>query len=43
VRIEGVATTVPLARAILSSREFARGDYDTRAIPGFAVGAAARA
>jgi acetyl-CoA carboxylase biotin carboxylase subunit len=35
VRIEGVATTVPLARTILASREFERGEYDTRAIPGF--------
>ncbi|HVS18986.1 MAG TPA: acetyl-CoA carboxylase biotin carboxylase subunit, partial [Planctomycetota bacterium] len=35
-QIEGVATTVPLARAILSSEAFATGDYDTRTIPGFA-------
>jgi len=34
-RIEGVATTIPLHLAVLGSREFRSGDYDTRAIPGW--------
>ena len=32
---EGVPTTVPLHRAVLQSREWAEGAYDTRHIPGF--------
>ena len=34
-RIEGVATTIPLHIAVLSSDAFLSGDYDTRSIPGF--------
>jgi acetyl-CoA carboxylase, biotin carboxylase subunit len=34
-RIEGVATTIPLALAVLGSREFRRGEYDTSAVPGW--------
>ncbi|MBL8859961.1 MAG: acetyl-CoA carboxylase biotin carboxylase subunit [Planctomycetes bacterium] len=33
--IEGVATTIPLHLAVLASAEFARGEYDTRSIPGW--------
>ena len=33
--IEGVATTIPLHLAVLDSPEFRRGDYSTRAIPGW--------
>ena len=33
--IEGVATTVPMARTILASEAFAKGEYDTRTIPGW--------
>jgi acetyl-CoA carboxylase biotin carboxylase subunit len=32
---EGVPTTVPLHKAILTSAAFRRGDYDTRSIPGW--------
>ncbi|HTJ43596.1 MAG TPA: biotin carboxylase N-terminal domain-containing protein [Kofleriaceae bacterium] len=32
---EGVPTTIPLHKAILSSPAFRRGDYDTRSIPGW--------
>jgi acetyl-CoA carboxylase biotin carboxylase subunit len=34
-RIEGVATTVPLHRAVLASEAFRAGRYDTSAIPGW--------
>ena len=34
-RIEGVATTLPLHLAVLSSTEFRTGDYCTSAIPGW--------
>jgi len=34
-RIEGVATTIPLHRAVLSNPRFQSGDYDTRSIPGW--------
>jgi len=34
-RIEGVATTVPLHRAVLASEAFRAGGYDTSAIPGW--------
>ncbi|HET6612829.1 MAG TPA: acetyl-CoA carboxylase biotin carboxylase subunit [Kofleriaceae bacterium] len=34
---EGVPTTVPLHRAIVASRAFRDGDYDTRHIPGLAA------
>ena len=33
--IEGVATTIPLHRAVLASEAFRSGDYDTRTIPGW--------
>jgi acetyl-CoA carboxylase biotin carboxylase subunit len=39
--IEGVATTIPLHLAVLTSAAFRRGDYDTAALPGW--NAAARA
>ncbi len=46
-RIEGVATTLPLHLAVLASREFRSGTYDTSAIPGWppapVAGRAARA
>jgi acetyl-CoA carboxylase, biotin carboxylase subunit len=32
---EGVATTAPMHATILASDEFRKGDYDTRAIPGW--------
>lgn len=34
-RVEGVATTIPLHRAVLESEEFRANDYDTTAIPGW--------
>ena len=34
-RVEGVPTTIPMHQAILASRAFQSGDYDTRAIPGW--------
>ncbi len=34
-RIEGVATTIPLHRAVLASEAFRAGRYDTSAIPGW--------
>ena len=34
-RVEGVATTIPLHLAVLASPEFRRGEYDTRAVPGW--------
>lgn len=34
-RIEGVATTLTLHRAVLASQAFRRGEYDTSAIPGW--------
>lgn len=34
-RIEGVATTIPLARAVLGDARFQSGDYDTSFIPGW--------
>ncbi len=34
-RIEGIATTIPLHLAVLSSSEFQSGQYDTRTIPGW--------
>ena len=34
-RIEGLPTTLPLHRAVLADPGFARGEYDTRAIPGW--------
>ncbi len=34
-RIEGVRTTVPLHRAVLSSEAFRSGRYDTQSIPGW--------
>jgi acetyl-CoA carboxylase biotin carboxylase subunit len=40
-RIEGVATTIPLHLAVLGSREFRSGQYDTRAIPGWSATVAA--
>lgn len=39
-RIEGVATTLPLHLAVLSSEAFRAGDYDTASIPGWEAGAA---
>ncbi|MFT7669031.1 MAG: acetyl-CoA carboxylase biotin carboxylase subunit [Planctomycetota bacterium] len=38
-RIEGVATTLPLHVAVLSSEAFRKGDYDTASIPGWEAGA----
>ena len=32
-RVEGVSTTIPLHLAVLSSPEFARGEYDTSSLP----------
>jgi acetyl-CoA carboxylase biotin carboxylase subunit len=43
IRIEGVATTVPLHRAVLASDAFRSGRYDTSAIPGWPPAPAARA
>jgi acetyl-CoA carboxylase biotin carboxylase subunit len=34
-RIEGVKTTIPVHLAVLASREFQTGEYDTSAIPGW--------
>jgi acetyl-CoA carboxylase biotin carboxylase subunit len=34
-RVEGIASTIPLAIAVLESPEFRSGRYDTRAIPGW--------
>ncbi len=34
-RVEGVPTTIAMHRQILASDAFARGDYDTRHIPGW--------
>ncbi len=34
-KIEGIATTLPLALAVLRSKEFASGSYDTGSIPGW--------
>ncbi len=34
-RVEGVATTLPLHRAVLASEDFRRGAYDTSRIPGW--------
>jgi acetyl-CoA carboxylase biotin carboxylase subunit len=34
-RVEGVPTTIPMHLAILQSDAFERGDYDTRALPGW--------
>jgi len=43
-RVDGVATTLPLHLAVLRSEPFARGEYDTSAIPGWPTArAAARA
>ena len=36
MKIEGIATTASLHQRILADAAFRRGDYDTRAIPGFA-------
>ncbi len=41
-RIEGVATTIPLHLAVLDSREFRSGAYDTSRIPGWKAAPAAR-
>ncbi len=38
-RVEGVATTLPLHLAVLDSREFRAGTYDTRSIPGWPASA----
>jgi acetyl-CoA carboxylase biotin carboxylase subunit len=43
IRIEGVATTVPLHRAVLASEAFRSGRYDTSAIPGWPSVTAPRA
>ena len=37
-RVEGVPTTIAMHRQILASDAFARGDYDTRHIPGWPLG-----
>ena len=37
LKVEGIKTTVPMHLAVLGSEAFARGDYDTRAIPGWPV------
>ena len=34
-RVEGVRTTIPLHQAVLASRAFRSGDYDTSSIPGW--------
>jgi len=36
-RVEGVATTIAMHKAILGSEPFRTGDYDTRRIPGWAA------
>ncbi len=36
LELKGIATTAPLHQKILADAAFRRGDYDTRAIPGFA-------
>ena len=38
-RVEGVATTLPLHLAVLDSRDFRAGTYDTRSIPGWPASA----
>ena len=40
MRVEGVATTIPLHLAVLRSAEFRSGRYDTRKIPGWPAGSA---
>ncbi len=39
-RIEGIATTIPLHKAVLEAREFLTGEYDTATIPGWNAGSA---
>ena len=34
-RVEGVATTIPLHLAVLASKAFRSGRYDTQSIPGW--------
>ena len=34
-RIEGVSTTIPVHLAVLGSREFKKGEYDTASLPGW--------
>ncbi|MBL8863903.1 MAG: acetyl-CoA carboxylase biotin carboxylase subunit, partial [Planctomycetes bacterium] len=41
-RVEGIATTIPLHLAVLSSAEFRSGAYDTSAVPGWAGALATR-
>jgi acetyl-CoA carboxylase biotin carboxylase subunit len=41
--VEGVATTIPLHRAVLASRAFRTGQYDTSALPGWPPAGAAGA
>jgi acetyl-CoA carboxylase biotin carboxylase subunit len=41
-RIAGIATTIPLHLAVLESAEMRRGEYDTRAIPGWHARTVAR-
>ena len=41
-RVEGVATTIALHLAVLASDAFRRGEYDTRAVPGWPAKAFAR-
>ena len=36
-RVEGVSTTIPLHRAVLSSDDFRAGNYDTTTIPGWSL------
>jgi acetyl-CoA carboxylase biotin carboxylase subunit len=35
LRVEGIATTLPMHLCVLGSDAFARGEYDTRTIPGW--------
>ncbi len=39
-RVAGVATTIPLQIAVLESAAFRKGEYDTRAVPGWPATAA---
>jgi biotin carboxylase len=35
--VRGVSTTIPVHLAVLASREFRAGEYDTASLPGWSV------
>ena len=35
IRCDGIATTIPMHLAVLSSADFRENRYDTRAVPGW--------